>query len=126
MDITTEKELAQALKGNIDTITVTGNLAKSTIKIKATGNVAWAIAIGAIGIAAFATYATVGTGGTAAPVSGLAAIGGSGAAVGILGTATTWSAISIAVAAGGVGVLNKLRKYKIVEKTGDRVVLKRK
>ncbi|WP_272673369.1 hypothetical protein [Providencia sp. PROV031] len=126
MEITTEKELAQALKGNIDTITVTGNLAKATIKIKATGSVAWAVAFGAIGIAAFATYATVGTGGAATPVTGFAAIGGSGAAVGILGTATTWSAISIAVAAGGVGVLNKLRKYKIVEKTGDRVVLKRK
>ncbi|HEM7186416.1 TPA: hypothetical protein U2I61_000861 [Providencia rettgeri] len=126
MEITTTKEYAKALKESEDTITITGDLAKATIKIKATGNVAWAVALGSIAIAAIAAYATIGTGGAAAPVSGLAAVGGSGAAVAILGVSTTTSAIAITVAAGGVGALKNLRKYKIVEKSSDRVVLKLK
>lgn len=47
------------------------------------------------------------------------------AAAGILGTGTAVSAGLIAVAAGGVGVLNSLRDYKIAEKTPGRVVLKK-
>lgn len=126
MEIKTAKEYAKALNENEDTITITGNLAKATIKIKVTGNVAWAVALGSIAIAAMATYTTIGTAGTAAPVTGLFAVGGSGAAVAILGTSTTATAIAITVASGGVRALKNLRKYKIVEKSDDRVVLKLK
>ncbi|MEI3776128.1 hypothetical protein [Pectobacterium brasiliense] len=123
--ITTEKELAKAIKENQDTIIIEGDLAKKTIKIKATGKVAWVIAFAAIGIAVGATIATVGTGGAATPVTGTAALVGASGAVGVLGVSTTTSAIAIAVAAGGVGVLTRLRKYTIVDKSNSRVVLKR-
>ncbi|WP_300750148.1 hypothetical protein, partial [Janthinobacterium sp.] len=48
-----------------------------------------------------------------------------GGAITILGAGATATAISIAAAAGSVGVLNKLRKYKIVNTSSNRVVLKR-
>ncbi|QHP79363.1 hypothetical protein EO763_05080 [Pectobacterium odoriferum] len=123
--ITTEKELAKALKEEQDTITIEGDLAKKTIKIKATGKIAWAIAFAAIGIAVGAAIATMGTGGAAAPVTGTAALVGAGGAVGILGVSTTTSAITIAIAAGGVRALTQLRKYTIVDKSNSRVVLRR-
>ncbi|GKV90438.1 MULTISPECIES: hypothetical protein [Pectobacterium] len=123
--ITTEKELAKALKEEKDTITIEGDLAKKTIKIKATGKIAWAIALAAIGIAVGSAIATAGTGGAAAPVTGATALLGAGGAVGVLGATTTTSAIAIAIAAGGVGVLTRLRKYTIVDKSDSRVVLRR-
>ena len=79
---------------------------------------AWAVAIGAIAIAVTATLVT---GGAAAPASGIVGIG----AVSVLGLPAATAAVMIAISAGGVGVLNKLRKYKIIEKTDEKVVLRR-
>ena len=135
--VTTEKELAKAVQDDLDTIVIEGDLASKTIKIKATGKAAWAIAFGAISLAAYsiafgaislAAYsliATLGTGGATAPATATSGLIAGGAAVTVLGSATTASAIAVAVAAGGVGVLSKLRSYKIVEKSQDRVVLAR-
>lgn len=116
MAIKTEEELGEALKNNQDEIEIEGDLTKKVLRIKATGAVAWAIAIGAIGIA---VAIVIGSGGTGAPVSGIVGVG----AVSILGVSTASSAVLIAVAAGGVGALNSLRKYKIVSKSDNKVVL---
>ena len=125
MSINTEEELADALNKEEDTIEIEGDLGKKILKIKATGKAAWIIAFGAISVAATAAIVTAGSGGTTAPatvpISGIAAIGAAGA----LGVPATTSAVLIAVAAGGVGVLNKLRKYKIIENNGDKLILKR-
>ncbi len=120
--VSTEKDLGDALKRNEDCIEIIGDLAKKTIKIRATGNVAWAIAIAAVGVAVYGVIALPVTGGTSAAVSGLVAP----AAVGILGGTITLSAVSIAVAAGGIGALTSLRKYKEVSRTGNSLILKRK
>ncbi|WP_455917131.1 hypothetical protein, partial [Leclercia tamurae] len=101
MTVRTEKELGEALKNGQDTIEIEGDLQKKVLKIKATGSVAWIIAIGAIGIA---VAITLGTSGAGAPVSGLVGAG----AVTVLGLPAALSAVSIAVAAGGVGALNSL------------------
>ncbi len=118
MAISTEKELGEALKNDQDTIEIEGDLARKVLKIKATGKVAWAVAIGAIGIA---VVLTVGSGGTASPAAGVVGIG----AVSVLGVSAATSAVAIAIAAGGIGVLNSLRQYKIVSKSGNKVVLSR-
>ena len=114
------KELGKALKGKADEIIIIKiDLAKKVLRIKATGKVAWAVAIAAI---AAAVAAIIASGGLASvPGATLAA-----PAVGILGFPTTVAAISIAIAAGGVGALNKLRKYKVVERGENRLVLRRK
>jgi len=47
-------------------------------------------------------------------------------AVGILGWPATTAAITIALTGGGVGILNKFRKYKLIERDDNRIVFKRK
>ena len=123
MSVTTEKELADAISRNQDSITVEGDLAKKTLRIKATGNVAWAVAIGSIGIVFYGVVMTMGTGGAAAPVSGLAAVAGSGAALGVLGTAATTAAVSMAVSVRSLSVLKKLRSDCKTIKTSDNVIV---
>ena len=122
MAIYTEKELAQALKEEEDVLEIEGDLKKKVLKIKATGKIAWGIAIAAIATAVAATIVAIPTGGTSEVVSFMVAP----AAVGILGVDVTMAAIYIAVAAGGVGVLNSLRKYEIMGEFGDTLMLKRK
>lgn len=120
--VSTEKELGEALKRKEDGIEITGDLAKKTIRLRATGNVAWAIAIAAIGFAVYGVATAPVTGGTTAAISAFAAP----TAVGILGGAATYSAIAIAIAAGGVGALTSLRKYKEISRSSSSLTLKRK
>lgn len=136
MTVTTEKELGNAINDNIDTIEIEGDLAKKVVKIKATGKVAWAACIGSLTVAIIATVAAM-IPDPAEPVElGVASISYGISAV-ALGTATT-SAVSIgiagAIAAGAtgvavgssaIGILNKLRKYKITEKSERKLILKR-
>ena len=123
MTVNTEEELGKAIKNDEDAIEVEGDLIKKVVRIKATGSVAWGIAIGAIAVAVIAVLsspATAGTGLVAAPAlvaPAAGALGGMGIAV---------SAVSIAVAGGGVAVLNKLRDYEIVSNTKEKLVLRRK
>ncbi|WFZ87281.1 hypothetical protein NFK79_23225 (plasmid) [Citrobacter freundii] len=124
--VTTEKELAKAVQDESDTIVIEGDLANKAIKIKATGKAAWIVAIGAISLAAYSLIATLGTGGASTPVTATSGVMAFGAATTVLGSGATASAIAIAVAAGGVGVLSKLRSYKILEKSAGRVVLARR
>lgn len=119
--VSTEKELGDALKHKEDSIEITGDLAKKTIRLRATGNVAWAIAIAAIGIAVYGAITAPATGGT----TGAAGLIAAPAAVGILGGAVTYSAIAVATAAGGVGALTSLRKYKEISRTENSLILKR-
>jgi hypothetical protein len=118
MRVRTEEELAKAIENGEDTIEIEGDLKEKTLKIKATGKVAWIIAIGAIGVAVTIVIAT---GGTGAPASGIIGVG----AVSVLGLPAAISAVSIAVAAGGVGVLNKLRNYRIVKNNDNILILKK-
>lgn len=127
MAIRNEEDLAEEIKNEKDTIEIEGDLANKIIKIRATGNVAWAIAVGAIGITAGAAYVTLTpspdpvTKGFV-PATGIAA---GGAAIAILGVSTTTAAIALVRAAGSISVLNKLRSYKVLDQGTDRIVLKR-
>lgn len=124
MTVRTEKELAEAIKNNENTIEIEGDLKNKTLKIKATGKVAWAIAIGAIAVAIVGITYPVPEPTTQTAAKGFAAFTAVGAAA-ILGAGTATTAVMIAAAAGGVGVLNKLRSYKIIENTNEKLILKR-
>jgi len=143
------KYLAEAMERGESRIIVEGDLANMVVKIHLIGPISWGICIMAIGSAvaiyllggaaggAAATTTAVGvnsitmasaaTGGlVAAGAVGAAAVSG-GAALAILGGPATATAIAIAVAAGGTGVLTTLRsKYRIAEKSHNRVVLVKK
>lgn len=124
--MTTEKEFGEALKNDQDTIEIEGDLAKKTIKIKATGKVAWGVCIGCIAIAVAMVVVTIGSGGTATPVTGPTAAITLSAAAATWGLPTAITATGIAVAGGGVGVLNKLRKYRLVKISDTKIILYRK
>lgn len=127
MAVKNEEDLAKEINNDKDTIEVEGDFVNKIIKIKATGPVAWVIAFGAIGIVAGAAYVTLTPSPDPAtkmfaPAAGVAA---GGAAVAILGVSATTAAIALVRAAGSVSVLTKLRSYKIVSQSENRVVLKR-
>jgi hypothetical protein len=124
MAISNEKDLGDAIKNEQDTIEIEGDLGKKVLKIKATGKVAWMVASGAIGVAVLAIIYPVPEP-TTQVASKAFAITAGGSAVAILGAGTAATAISIAVAAGGVGALNKLRAYRVASTDNNRVVLKR-
>ena len=118
------KELVNAiLNGEIE-IEIKGPIKDVVIKIKATGAVAWGVAIGAIGIAVAAVIASPATGGVSGVVGGTAAFATTAAALG--GTSIATAAIGMAVAAGGVSVLNKLREYDRKEQGPGQVILRKK
>jgi len=121
MRVSDEKELARALKDEQESIEMEGDLARKVFRIKATGKVAWVVAIGAIGVSAAAVLLLP----TPEPTTKVAGLIAAPAAVGILGAGTAASALSIAVAAGGIGALNKLRAYKIVSHSDNKLVLKK-
>lgn len=135
----TAKEIGEAIKREEDSIEICGDLATKTLRIKATGKVAWGVlCVGSLGTAITAciaapviipaiTTTTTPVGGGAAALScfGVAATATTVASA-TLGSATV-AAITIGVAAGGIGALNSLRdKYKIVEKGDKYLRLKRK
>lgn len=121
-------ELNEAMKRGESTIEITGDLAKKVIRLKATGAVAWAIAIGAIGVAVVAAAAflpaSVATGGAAAPIDGAIVVAAMTPAVTVLGGEVAMLALGLATAAGGVGALTRLRSgYKIIDQSTNHVVL---
>lgn len=115
MKVTNEKELAKAIENNENIIEIEGDLSKKILKIKATGKVAWAIAFCAIAASVALVISSIGTGG----ISSVGIVATAPTAVGILGVGATSTAIAIAIAAGGVGVLKKLRNYKL-EKISEK------
>ncbi len=126
----TNKELGEAIKNNADYICIEGDAKKAYLKIAAAGKVAWAVCFGALAVAVTTIIAAQVT----APFTGglseatMFALAGPsiGVATGTLGFAA-FPAVLIAVAAGGVGALNKLRdNYRIIKKTDDCVILKLK
>lgn len=119
------KELGKKIKNGEDHIEIEYNLGKKIAKIKATGNVAWAITLSSIGIAITAMYLTIGSGGTSGPATApFFAITGTTAAS-TLGVPTATAAVLIGVSGGGVVALKKIRKYKLIEKNNYYVLEKR-
>lgn len=137
MTMTTNEEFVKQLNNKEDYIILEGDRANDVYRIVAAGNVAWAIAIGAIVLGAALVFATASSGGTAAPATVPAISAVAPAAVAVVGWSATSTAIAICFAAGGVAagkaILNSVRNnYKIAEKVENsdgkvtKLVLKRK
>jgi len=128
--MTTEKELAEAIRNEENEIVIEGDLSNKVIRIKATGAVAWGACVVGIGAVVALTIATVGSGGTATPITlpilGTTLLTTAPIAVTTMGLPAAVSAVGIAVAGGGVGILNQLRDYKMVRIGKGKVILYRK
>ena len=118
----TPEELGKFIKDDIETIEIEGDLRKKVLRIKATGKVSWALVVGAIAVAITSILAAPATGGT----SFVANVVTVPVAATVLGGSCTIAAVSIAVAGGGVAALNKLRKYKIISDSNERLIIKKK
>ena len=119
------KELAKAVEDKADVITIKGEFRKASFLIYAKGKVAWMVAIGAIA-AAIALILASGVVPIFSPGTVPGAALAAAPAVGILGWPATTAAIAIALAGGGVGTLNKFRKYKLIKRDDHQIVFKRK
>lgn len=120
--MTTEKELAEALKKNPDTIEIEGDLARKVIKIKTTGAVAWGVCVAAVLCCAISATATVASAGTTAPATTIPTTLSLGVAATTWGVPTATTAVSIAIA-GGIRSLDKLRKYKLTKISDEKIRL---
>lgn len=122
MAITDEKELSKALQDGIDSIEIEGNLKDKVLRIKASGKVAWVIALGAIAIAVIValsnTLANIGEANKVLMESPDSAphlwLGG------------VWILVGIAVVAIIVAMLNKFRGYKLEKVSNTRIILRKK
>lgn len=126
--VSNNDDLKDAIKRGESRIEIEGDLAKKVIRLKATGKVAWLIAGGAVGVAVMGliilTPTTVVTGGLAAPVEAGIISAAIAPAATIIGLDVAMMAVGLAIAAGGVGILTRLRSdYKIVEQAPNRAVL---
>ena len=121
----TLKELGKAIKNNEDEIYLEITIGEIVLKIRAVGKVAWAVCAVALTVSIASIVATVAVP-PAAPAAAIPEGAAAVAAVSILGSAAI-PAVSIGVAAGGIGGLVALReKYKVVEKDDKHIILKRK
>ena len=124
--VRTAKELGKAILNNESTIIIEGNIGDITLTLQAVGPVAWAVAIGAIGVALSGVLITIGTGGSGAPAGVIANACAAPVLITSLGSVSTaTTAVNIALAGGGVGVLSTLRKYNAKRDNGDVVLTKR-
>lgn len=124
--VSTAKELGTAISNNDNQIIIEGSLGDAVITINAIGPVAWAVAIGAIGVAIAGIAITAGTAGAGAPVGAASELVAAPALIATLGSASTaTTAIGIAAAGGGVGVLSSMRRYKAKREGGKVVLTKR-
>ncbi len=132
MEVKNAKELGQAIKDGKDVIELEAYLAKKVIKIKATGNVAWGVAAGALAVAITTSIISI----TTAPID-VATLGTTSAFKALVGTSSfataattlgsaTSTALSIGIAGGGIGALNKLRNYRIENKNNGKIILHKK
>ena len=116
--VNNNKELADAVNRNEASIEICDpKTGKAIIRIKGVGAVAWVVAIGGIGI----TVAAILIPSPDPATKGIAAVSG-GASFSILGGATV-TAIGLAVAAGSVRVLNRIRGYKVTTLSNGHVLL---
>ena len=118
----TTEELAKALKRGDDSIEIEGNLADSTFRIRATGRLSWFVALGVILLAA----KLLNIGSIVAPVAAAVGATAVGAAiVSALGLTAPFALAGLVLAAGGFGVVLKLKKYKQVSRSKGRLLLTR-
>lgn len=118
-----EKELVQAIQDNVDYIEVECGIKDFFIKVKGTGKIAWTVCLGCLAIAAATTAYMVTKEDKDAKKITISAISATAAAA-ILGPATAATCVMMAVAAGGVDVLSKLREYRIEEQGGRLFLVK--
>lgn len=126
MTVDNEKDLGSAIERGEEEIIIEGDLSKRIIRIKATGKVAFVIAIGAVAVGLVVALSAPATG-PGAPAMGLIATTNASGAVGVWGIGATVTAINLCLGTRSTIVLKKLYNgYKISKKTSKSITLVKK
>lgn len=112
--VRTEEQLAKQLAKKPDVIEIEGDLGAKVLRIKAVGDVAWAVIIGAVIVAAAAIWMT-----------GPPAVIGATPAAAAIGVGATISVAGL-VQYGGTTAVEILRSDYDADEVGHRVVLRRR
>lgn len=130
-----EEELEQAIKDNVDKIEIEGSLTEKVIRIKATGKIAWAVCFScftivmAIIIKPLLEKEKSKIDEPIVKEIAKSLIGNDylldSVTVPILGVTTVACCLTLSIIAGQVGILNKLRSYKLNEKDGKCILIKK-
>ncbi|BCZ17230.1 hypothetical protein NHP190003_05120 [Helicobacter sp. NHP19-003] len=116
-----ERELQKALEGDLEDIGVQGRLVAKITPLVSANNASWYIAMVAITTAFIESTEATGMG--AAIPQRIMATEDAAGAVDILGAEATYTAISMAVAAGSVEILEHLRAYRLEKCEDNKAVL---
>lgn len=119
--VKTEDELVKAIKNNEDYILLEKGLDGTIKSILITGRICWGIVLGSIAVSITAIIASAPTGG----ISNVAHIVTAPIAITTIGSSAAISATTIAMKAGSIKILSKLRKYRIVRETNEGMIIAR-
>lgn len=119
MRVQNEQELGNAVKQEESCIELKGKLASHVKKLMKLNMALWVFSLTALSIAVLATIQAPATAG----VSGIISIVAGTSTASILGMDTVIVAVSIAVAGGGIRILQKLRKYHLTYRENGKIIL---
>lgn len=126
ISVSTPEELGKAIKENEDEIEILGDIEAEVRKIITLPKAHWVVAVGAISTTVFSVLTTGDIGISRSPITirgtafSLAPIAG----ILLLGEGAFLSAVSMAIAGGGVDALSKLRnRYEFLEPSGKAMLI---
>lgn len=125
MVVINEKDLGKAIKEKKKIIEIRGVLKDRVYSIKSVEKSIWNECMTQIGMAVLFLQEMTKADGITTPVSVLTGTPILEKIVAILGISNAFSSITIAMAGGGVGILNQLRKYQIEQMTEEKIILRR-
>lgn len=120
-----EADLGKAIKQKKATIEIEGELKDRVCSMKALEKESWNACMTQISMAVSVLRIMTQVDGIDTPVSVLTGTPILEKIISFLGNTNAFSAIMIARAGGGVGILNQLRKYQIAALTEEKLILNR-
>lgn len=113
------KDLGDAIRQEEPHIELEGELAAQVKKLIRLNAVLWVFCLAALAV----TVAAVMQMPTTAGLSGIAGLAAGSSASAVIGADTVVTAVTVAIAGGGIGTLNMLRRYRLEERKDGRIIL---
>lgn len=119
MTVNDGKDLGDAVRREEPYIELEGELAAQVKKLVRLNAALWAFCLTALSVAVVAAMQMPVTAG----LSGIASLAAGTSASAVIGVDAAATAATIAIAGGGIGTLNRLRRYRLEERKNGKVIL---
>lgn len=113
------RELGEAVKREEPCIEMEGELAAQVKKLVRLNAILWAFCLATLSVAVVAVMQMPVTAG----LSGIVSLAAGTSASAVIGVDAAVTAVTVAVAGGGIGTLSMLRGYRLEEKKDGKVIL---